>query len=130
MKIKDKFVTAEAEMQSFWRGMILNNYALLQCYQWFTILENERPSVKINEEELDNGKPVDTIHYQDIYNLHFGLNPHVVMNELKLHEFFEWFLELEAETFEEETDGDISNWLDFKYMARAYNHYITEVNNV
>jgi hypothetical protein len=130
MKIKDKFVTAEAEMQSFWRGMILSNYALMQCYQWFTILENERPSVKINNEEFDTGKPVEAIRYQDIYNLHFGINPKVVMNELKLHEFFEWFLELEEETFEEETEDYISNWLDFTYMARAYNHYITEVNNV
>jgi hypothetical protein len=52
------------------------------------------------------------------------------MNELKLHEFFEWFLELDAETFEEENEDGVSNWLDFNYMARAYNHYITEVNNV
>lgn len=129
MKIKDKFKEAEESTQKHWRGIILSNYALLQCYQWFELLESQRPEIRMidNSQTVDDGKPIENIHYIDIQNLHFGFNPIVIMNEVKLHDFLEWFLELEEETFYEETEEGWSNWLDFTYMARAFNHFVTEV---
>ena len=128
MKIKDKFKETE-DIQSFWRGQILTNYALLQCHQWFALLSKPRPAVKIGEETVDAGDPLDKVCFYDIHNLHFGLNPVNIIHECKLHEFFEWFLDLEEETFEEEDEDGVSNWLDFQYMARAWNFYIMEEND-
>lgn len=126
MKISDKIREADSEMGEFWRNEILENFSLLRVYYWFSILKSPRPVMRIGNEIIDDGKPKDNISFEDIYKLTRSLSVAYIQHNIKISSFINWFLSLDEETYYEETDEDFSNFLDFAYMARAWNDYIKE----
>lgn len=126
MTIKETYLKAEPDTQKFWRGLILRNYSLIQTWLWFNDLESPRPAIKTGDEVLDDGKPVENIHFEDICKLANSLHVGTMFNSIELRDFLDWFLDLETDAFYEEDENGWSSWISFEYMARAYNHYILE----
>ena len=91
------------------------------------LLENPRPEIRTGNEVMDDGKPVENIHFADILKLHFSLSPNVTIAEITFSAFFDWFIELDENAFYEETEDDFSTWLDYSYMSRAWNYYINHL---
>lgn len=124
MIIKDKIREADEEIQKFWRNAIIDNISLLKTYYWFAILKDVRPVMKIGEEIVDDGKPKDNISFNDIYKVYHSLSIDNIRYKLKIDSFIDWFLVLDEDAYYEETDDDISNFLDFGYMVRAWNDFL------
>ena len=125
MTIRQRFEECEDEStKKFWRGLILQNYSLLMVHQWFAVLENSRPAIKCGGDDVDDGKPIENVHFEDIYKMVFSLNPMCAMRAVELNNFFDWFLDLEVETYEEETEDDHISFMDFQFMGKAWNDYI------
>jgi hypothetical protein len=125
MTIRERYKNADEDIQKIWRMSIMRNFSLLQVYEWFTILENPRPSIKIGDQIEDDGKPVENIHFEDILKAVHSLSPAHIKHDLVLDLFIDWFLDLESDRFEESNEDSFSNFLDFGYMARAWNYYVT-----
>lgn len=127
MTIRQRFEECSDEStKKFWRGLILRNYSLLMCHQWFSVMENPRMGIKCGDEVVDDGKPIENIRWEDIYKMVFSLNPMVATRAVELNNFFDWFLDLDVEAYEEETEEDYINFLDFKFMGKAFNDYIAK----
>jgi hypothetical protein len=124
MIIKDKIREADEEIQKFWRNAIIDNISLLKTYYWFAILKDVRPVMKIGEEIVDDGKPKDNISFDDILKVFHSLSVDNIRYKLQIDSFIDWFLVLDEDAYYEETDDDISNFLDFRYMARAWNDFL------
>ena len=126
MRISDKNREADKEIGEIWRNDILENFSLLRVYYWFSILKHSRPVMRLGNEIIDDGKPKDNISFEDIYKLSYSLSIPYIQHNIKINSFVNWFLSLDEETYYKETDEDISNFLDFAYMVRAWNDYIKE----
>jgi len=127
MTIRERYKNADEDIQKIWRMSIMRNFSLLQVYEWFTILENPRPSIKIGDQIEDDGKPVENIHFEDILKAVHSLSPAHIKHDFVLDSFIDWFLDLESDRFEESNEDSFSNFLDFGYMGRAWNYYVTNM---
>lgn len=128
MIIKDKISEANEEIQKFWRNTIIDNISLLKTYYWFAVLKDVRPVMKIGEEIIDDGKPKNNISFDDIYKIFHSFSVDNIRYKLKIDSFIDWFLALDEDTYSEETDDGISNFLDFGYMVRAWNDFLRYQN--
>ncbi len=128
MTIRDRYKNADEDIQKFWRNTIIDNISLLKTYYWFAVLKDVRPVMKIGEEIIDDGKPKNNISFDDIYKIFHSFSVDNIRYKLKIDSFIDWFLALDEDTYSEETDDGISNFLDFGYMVRAWNDFLRYQN--